>query len=129
MSDETPAPPRPIVGLDNTQAGDVHMGSVGGRDIITNTTTGADPIAMADSMFAFIREYIWNRDQSQERDMGRLADALELHEISERQRRTADDKDRQQRQRLTDLRFKLLTTAILILALAVLLIQVNDMYR
>jgi hypothetical protein len=96
-----------------SQGGDQSYGNVSGGD--QTTVNGMDPA----EALAFIREYIWERDQAQEREMQRLADALELHEIAEAQRRKADDQARARRQRTMDLWLLILTAMLLLELVAV----------
>lgn len=93
---------RSVLDLSRSQAGDVSARDSAGRDI---HVSGLDPA----EALAFIREYIWDSDQERERQIGRLADALELHEISERQRRDADARERKRRQRVLNAWLALIT--------------------
>ena len=100
---------RSVLDLSKAQAGDVSARDAAGRDI---NVQGLDPA----EALAFIREYIWEADAARERALTRVADALSLHEIGERQRREADAKERRRRQRILNVWLAVITGAVMALA-------------
>lgn len=112
MSDDTPAPPRPVVGLGSAQTGDVAVGNVAGRDTHRHGLTGDEARQLLEGQREFALTLVaayerMHKDLSQQiRNVGHDVDLRFAIDESDRQKRQSklDDEIAALRALLADVR-------------------------